>query len=69
MLFELLTREKPFTAPSPAALIYKHVHDDVPRLPQELDRFQGIIDKLLAKNPDDRYSSAKDLITALEPLE
>lgn len=69
MLFELLTRQKPFTAPSPAALIYKHVHEDIPRLPEELDRFQGIIDKLLAKNPDDRYSSAMDLITALEPLE
>ena len=69
MLFELLTRQKPFTAPSPAALIYKHVHEDIPRLPEQLDRFQGIIDKLLAKNPDDRYSSAMDLITALEPLE
>ncbi|MFB3100095.1 MAG: protein kinase [Gammaproteobacteria bacterium] len=69
MLFELLTRQKPFTAPSPAALIYKHVHEDIPRLPEELDRFQGIIDKLLAKNPDDRYSSAMDLNTALEPLE
>ena len=69
LLYELLTREKPFTAPSPAALIYKHVHDDIPRLPEELDRFQGIIDKLLSKNPDDRYSSAMDLITALQLLE
>ena len=69
MLFEFLTREKPFAAPNPAALIYKHVHDDIPRLPEDLGRFQGIIDKLLAKNPDDRYSSANELIKDLAPLE
>jgi len=49
MLYELLAKEKPYTAPSPAALIYKHVNEDIPRLPEELNRFQGIIDKLMAK--------------------
>ena len=69
MLYELLTRKKPYTAPSPAALIYKHVNEDIPRLPEELNRFQDIVDKLMAKKPDDRYSSASELIQALEPLE
>lgn len=50
MLYELLMKEKPFTAPSPAALIYKHVNEDIPRLPDELNRFQDIVDKLMAKN-------------------
>jgi len=69
MLYELLAKEKPYTAPSPAALIYKHVNEDIPRLPEELNRFQGIVDKLMAKKPDDRYSSASELIQVLEPLE
>ena len=69
MLYELLTKEKPFTAPSPAALIYKHVNEDIPRLPEELNRFQEIVDKLLAKEPDERYSSAGELIKAIEPFE
>ncbi len=69
MLYELLAKEKPYTAPSPAALIYKHVKEDIPKLPEELNRFQGIIDKLMAKKPDDRYSSASELIQTLEPLE
>jgi len=69
MLYELLTKEKPFTAPSPAALIYKHVNEDIPRLPEELNRFQDIVDKLMAKQPDDRCSSASELIKALEPFE
>ncbi len=69
MLYELLMKEKPFTASSPAAMIYKHVNEDIPRLPDELNRFQEIVDKLLAKKPDDRYSSASELIKALEPFE
>jgi len=69
MLYELLAKQKPYTAPSPAALIYKHVNEDIPRLPEELNRFQDIVDKLMAKKPDDRYSSASELIQALEPLE
>lgn len=69
MLYELLVKEKPYTAPSPAALIYKHVNEDIPRLPEELNRFQVIVDKLMAKKTDDRYSSASELIQVLEPLE
>jgi DNA-binding NarL/FixJ family response regulator len=69
MLYELLAKQKPFTAPSPAAMIYKHVNEDIPRLPEKLNRFQGLVDKLMAKKPDDRYSSARELIQALEPLE
>ena len=69
MLYELLAREKPFSAPSPAALIYKHVNEEIPMLPEGLNRFQGVVDKLMAKKPDDRYSSAMELVKALEPLE
>lgn len=69
MLYELLTKEKLFKAPTIAAVIYKHVHEDIPRLPEQLSQFQGIIDKLLAKKIDDRYSSASELIAALTSFE
>jgi FixJ family two-component response regulator/tRNA A-37 threonylcarbamoyl transferase component Bud32 len=69
MLYELLMREKPFAAPTPAALIFKHINEEIPTLPEGLNRFQEIIDNLMAKNPDDRYSSANELIKALMPLE
>jgi eukaryotic-like serine/threonine-protein kinase len=69
ILYELLTRQRPFTAPNPAALIYKHVHEPAPRLPKELNRFQQVVDKLIAKNPDDRYQSAMEVIASLEALE
>ncbi len=69
MLYELLIREKPFTAPTPAALIFKHINEEIPRLPEGLNRFQEVIDNLMAKDPADRYSSANELIQALTPLE
>ena len=69
MLYEMLMKEKPFKATTPAALIYQHVHEDVPRLPEDLSRFQDIIDKLMAKNPADRYQSASELISVLTPLQ
>ena len=69
MLYELLMREKPYSAPTPAALMFKHIHQEIPRLPEGLNRFQEVIDNLMAKDPADRYSSANELIQALTPLE
>lgn len=69
MLYELLTGEKPFTAMTPAALIYQHVHADIPELPAPLSQYQFIIDKTLAKRPGDRYQSARELIDVLEKAE
>lgn len=69
MLYELLAGEKPFTARTPAAVIYQHVHGDLPTLPLKLARYQNIIDKALAKNPAERYQSARELIQVLEAAE
>ena len=69
MLYELLTGQKPFTARTPAALIYQHVHAEIPQLPTELRQYQTIIDKTLAKDPADRYQTARQLIEIFESAE
>ncbi len=69
LLYELLVGEKPFTAQTPAALIYQHVHGDIPSLPRHLGQYQFIIDKALAKNPTDRYQTAMEFIYVLEEAE
>ena len=48
------------------ALIYKHRKESVPRLPAALELLQPIIDRLLAKTPDERYADAGEAATALE---
>lgn len=69
LLYELLMRKKPFTATTPAALIYQHVHSPVPRLPGNLSIFQEVIDRTMAKDPADRYQSADELIDKLESID
>jgi eukaryotic-like serine/threonine-protein kinase len=68
LFYELLTRNKPYSATTPAALIYQHVYAPVPELPSGLSKYQVIINKTLAKHPNERYQSAAELIQALEAL-
>jgi serine/threonine protein kinase len=65
MFYEMLTGERPFNAEDAPSLLAKHVNAPVPRLPAQLARLQLVIDRLLAKSPDERFSSAADLINVL----
>src|SRR3954452_22664906 len=68
--FELLTGEKPFNAEHFAAQARAHVEDDPPR-PSELnrdltERVDAVIDRGMAKDPDDRWGSATEFVESLE---
>jgi tRNA A-37 threonylcarbamoyl transferase component Bud32 len=66
ILFEMLTHEKPYKAENPMALIYKHRKEPVPRLPPPFESLQPIIERLLAKSPQDRFADAGEAASALE---
>jgi len=66
ILFEMLAREKPYKADNPMALIYKHRKEPVPRLPAQFEALQPILERLLAKSPDDRFADAGEAAAALE---
>jgi eukaryotic-like serine/threonine-protein kinase len=65
MLYEMLTREKPFRADNPMAIVYKHRKEPVPRLPSRCATLQPLIERLLAKSPAERYASAAEAAQAL----
>ena len=69
MLYELLTGAKPFVATSATAMIYQHISAEIPKLPTQVRRYQPIIDKAMAKDPDHRYQSAREFIQVLEAAE
>lgn len=69
ILFEMLAGHKPFHAETASALVYQHVHADVPKLPAELGIFQPLIEQLLAKRPEDRLPDAAALIEAIGRLQ
>src|SRR4051812_36577663 len=66
IVYEMLTREKPFAAENPMAIIYKHRKEPVPRLPEPFEGLQPIIERFLAKDPQDRYQNAGEARHALE---
>ena len=70
LLYELLTGAPPYNGESPVAVAMKHVHDPVPsaraRRPDVSLRVDALIQRAMAKNPDDRYRSMAALVVALE---
>ncbi len=69
MLFELWAGEPPYQAPNPNTLMYKHVHDPVPDILQRNPKLppgcQAVINRAMAKEPQDRYGTARELAGAI----
>ncbi len=70
MLFQMITGQLPYDADTPLAIVLKHVNNPLP-IPSQLNPsmppdVERIIFKALAKNPDDRYQSAEELISHLD---
>jgi serine/threonine-protein kinase len=66
--YQCLFGKPPFEADEPFAVLYKHIHDPVPVPTLENDEQRAlfaIIERMLAKNPDDRFQTAPELIGAL----
>lgn len=71
VLYEMLTGKMPFDAESPITVALKHIHDD-PLPPRALNSeipkaLEAVILRAMAKNPVQRFASAKDLRNALLP--
>lgn len=61
VFFECLTGATPYEAQDSFALGIKHINEPIPQLPSSLSHFQPVVDRLMAKNPDDRYGTAHEL--------
>lgn len=70
VMYEMATGKVPFDADNSVGIAVMHIQDE-PEEPKAInpklsDRLNAIIMKLLNKNPQDRFSNAKELIKALE---
>jgi tRNA A-37 threonylcarbamoyl transferase component Bud32 len=69
MLFEMLTGSLPFDDPNPTTLIYQHISQQPPS-PHSINPALGlavetVLNRALAKNPQNRFPSGRYLATAL----
>src|SRR6266498_548311 len=62
ILYEILAGRVPFDADSTWSVIYKHIHEAPPSIPNAQAAIQKVIERALAKNPDERYQTGHDLV-------
>jgi serine/threonine-protein kinase PpkA len=66
VFYEMLTGNVPYQAADSFAVALKHINDPVPQLSGELAVYQPLLDRMLAKEPDQRFPEAALLIGELE---
>ncbi|HJS77703.1 MAG TPA: serine/threonine-protein kinase, partial [Burkholderiales bacterium] len=65
MLYEMMTGNKIYDHAHSADVIAMHVHAPVPQLTGMLSVHQPLLDRLLAKNPEERFQSAAEVIAEI----
>jgi formylglycine-generating enzyme required for sulfatase activity len=68
MAYELLTGELPFHGTDAVSMALAHHTEPIPRLPQPLARWQPLIDRSLAKRPEDRVQTADEFIAIIDRI-
>jgi tetratricopeptide (TPR) repeat protein len=66
VFFRMLTGDVPYDADSAVSVGIKHLQEPIPRLPGHLEPFQHVIDRVLAKRPEDRYQTGAELIAGID---
>jgi serine/threonine-protein kinase PpkA len=61
IFYEMLTGQRMYESANSANVVNMHVHAPVPTLAQHLSGYQGVLDRLLAKKPEDRFQNAREL--------
>lgn len=63
IFYELLMGEKPYQGSNAQELMMKHVTEPVPQLSADLKGYQAYLEKMMAKNPANRFSSVKEIMS------
>jgi serine/threonine-protein kinase PpkA len=65
VLYEMITGTKIYEGANSAEVINMHVNAPPPKLADLLSAHQPVLDKLLAKKPEDRFQSAAEVVASL----
>jgi serine/threonine-protein kinase PpkA len=69
VLYELLMGRVPYHADDSLAVGIMHITQPIPVLPEHMQPLQPLLNRLLAKQPEDRYQTGQQLADAIEQIE
>lgn len=68
IFYQMLTGGKPYPRNSPIEVIMAQITSSIPRLPPALRAYQSLLDRMLAKDPDERFDCAGRLVDSVHIL-
>ncbi|MEB0106508.1 serine/threonine-protein kinase [Pseudomonas sp. MH9.3] len=68
VLYEILVGKLPYNGTDALSTALAHLTEPLPELPVHHGRYQGVLRKLLAKDPAERFADAAALLVALDQL-
>lgn len=69
LFYEMLTGALPYQGEDAVTIALKHISAPIPKLPLQYQPYQKILEKFLAKDPDQRFQSGQEVSTAIDQLE
>ena len=69
VLYECLTGHPPYQGRDSFAIAFQHIYEPIPALPKQAAIFQPLLNRLMAKEPDERFASDEDILRALDELQ
>ena len=69
IFYEMLTGMRPYQGTSVFDLMDSHVNAERPRLPKTVERYDALLDQMMAKNRDERITDAAELLGKLAQLD
>lgn len=68
VFYEMLTGRKPYQGKSYIETVMAHITEPIPKLPPQLERYQELLERMIAKSPEERFDSAADMVAFIDTI-
>ena len=68
MFYQMIVKKAPYEAENLMALVFKHLNSPIPKLPRKYRRYQSLFERMVAKEPEKRFSSGQEVLDLIEQI-
>lgn len=69
IFYEMLTGYKPYHSDSVIDIVIQHKTSPVPTLPEKLSIYQSLLDRMMAKDLNERFDNAEEMLKSIHKLQ